>query len=324
MKVYILFIIGLLVATSNAETLDKWLFQQIVDDETTLLKALNKTDGHSIELLRDSKYYVPFFTEPPHNFSFSASGQKSSLDSFLKANLNEFLPGGYIYRISFDHAYPLYATSAGYWEPGSKKWYSPDLRKSFAIQPSQVWSDRSNDFLYATIIGPPPPRLLVYGYDGEIKHEEAFDLSAVDFEQRLDAALKRYSQNNKPVLEMISLSEYLENRDAPWRRLDISGQFNLRNQQQRPEEQERLRQSGQLSRTATIELLQSIQKVPPTPAPAVTPALITPAPAAMSSGSPSPTVSETKSSSGFPTIPVAIFVVVIVGIVIHLLRRKSK
>ena len=324
MKVCVLFIIGLLVATANAETLDKWLTQQIVDDETLLLKALNQTDGHSVELLRDSKYYVPFFTEPPYKFTFSASGQKSSFDSFLKANLNEFLPGGYIYRISFEHAYPLYSASAGYWEPGSKKWYSPDLRKSFAIEPSQVWSDRSNDFLYATIIGPPPPRLLVYGYDGEIKHEEAFDLSAVDFEQRLDAALKRYSQNNKPVLEMISLAEYLANRDAPWRQADISGQFNLRNQQQRPDEQKRLKQSGQITRTAAIDLLQQTQESPHSSLPSVTPSSKISASTAAPASDTLSTVLETPSSSSFPILPVAILAAVIVGIVLYILRRKSK
>lgn len=40
--------------------------------------------------------------------------------------------------------------------------------------------------------------------------------------------------------------------------------------------------------------------------------------------SPTQVTSRTESSSGFPTIPVAIFVAVILGIVIYVLRRKSK
>jgi hypothetical protein len=39
--------------------------------------------------------------------------------------------------------------------------------------------------------------------------------------------------------------------------------------------------------------------------------------------SPTQVASEAESSSGFPTVPVAIFVAVIVGIVLYLLRRKS-
>lgn len=307
-----------------SDTLNSWIASEIDADAELLADALAHRGGTTVELLKNSRFYVPFFLEAPQNFTFSAPEQKSSFDRFIKANTSEFLSGGYIFRLSFNKAPALYALSAGNWEPGAKKWHSLALQKNFAIEPGQVWSDGSNDYLYATIVGPPPPRLLVYGQDGEIQREEVFDASSKDFEQRMDAALKPYSQNNKPVLEMISLAEYLENRDAPWRPAEISGQFNLRNQQQRPDEQKRLRQSGQLTRTVTIDFLQPTQENTPSTSPPVTPALMTPAPVAMPAALPSSTAKETESSRSLPIVPMAILAAVIVGIVLYLLRRKSQ
>lgn len=321
MKLCILLLTALLAVSASAETLDEWLADQVRKDERLLADSISQVGGHSLALLKDARTYVPFFLEVPQNTKLASASQKNDFDAWTENSRSGFLPGGYIYRLSFNAAPPLYATSAGNWS--GTVWHSLDLGKDLLIEERSVWGGADGDFLYATLLAGAKPRLLVYDEQGEIQRQEVFDASAGDFDQRLEAAVNPYSESNKPILEMISLSEYLNNRDAPWRPVDTSGQFNLRNQHQRPDEKDRLRQSGQLNRAATIDLLQAIQKVPPTPAPAMTPALITPAPAAMSSESPLSTVSESKSSSSFPTVPVAILVVVIVGIALYLLRRKS-
>src|SRR5690606_33467534 len=73
------------------------------------------------------------------------------------------------------------------------------------------------------------------------------------------AAEQPYVAKGSAVFEMLSLAEYLENPDASWREadLDLSGQFNLRNQQQRDSERERLISALPLTRNAAIEALQS-------------------------------------------------------------------
>jgi len=319
MKLCALLLTALLSVSASAETLDEWLTEQVRKDERLLAVSISQVGGHSLALLKDARTYVPFFLEVPQSTEFASANQKNDFDTWTENSRSGFLPGGYIYRLSFNAGPPLYATSAGDWS--GTVWHSLDLGKDLLIEERSVWSGANGDSLYATLLAGAKPRLLVYNEHGEIQKQEVFDASAGDFNQRLEAALNPYSEKNKPILEMISLTEYLNNRGAPWRSVDGSGQFNLRNQQQRSDEKDRLRQSGQLERAATIDLLQSIQKVPPTPAPAVTPALITPAQAAMSSGSPSPSVSETKSSPWLWIVGAILLLAVMGGILLKL-RRK--
>lgn len=52
---------------SNAEELDAWLLAQVQKDEQLLADALSQSDGHPLELPKDSLTYVPFLREPPDN-----------------------------------------------------------------------------------------------------------------------------------------------------------------------------------------------------------------------------------------------------------------
>jgi hypothetical protein len=261
MKLCALLLTALLTASASAETLDEWLAAQVRKDERLLADSISQVGGHSLPLLESSRLYVPFFLEAPKSTGFTSADQKTAFDAWMENNRSEFLPGGYIYRLSFDASPPLYATTAGDWS--GTVWRSLNLGKDITLDPQHAWSGTNANNLYATLLPGVRPRLLVYDQRGEVKQQEVFDSSSKDFEQRLDAALKPYSQSNKPILEMISLAEYLRNRDAPWRPADITGKFNLRNQQQRPDEQKRLRQIDQLTRTATIDFLQSTQEGAP-------------------------------------------------------------
>lgn len=321
MKLCALLLTALLAASACAETLDEWLAEQVRKDEQLLADSVSQVGGHSLDLLEGSRLYVPFFLEAPKSIEFTSANQKTSFDAWMENIRAEFLPGGYIYRLSFNAAPPLYATSAGEWS--GTVWRSLDLGKDITLDAEHAWSGTNANNLYATFLPGVRPRLLVYDQRGEIKQQEIFDSSSKDFEQRLDAALKPYSRNDKPVLEMISLAEYLNNRDASWRPVETSGQFNLRNQQQRPDEQAQLRQSGQLTRTATLGLLQSTQENTFSLSPRATPTPLTSAQAAMPTPSPLSTVKETEPSRSFPTVSLAIVGVVFVGIVLYLLRRKS-
>ena len=256
MKLCALFVATVLTANAGAGTLNEWLIHQITADEQRLLKAVTRTDGYSLELLRDSTYYVPFFLEPPSNFTFASPEQQSSFEEFASKQVSDFLPGGYVYRLTFHYAPALYATSAGYWEEGS--WRSLALEKDLRVDPDQLWEAREGEnYLYTTLLAGSPPRLLVYGRSGQVVRDEAFDPSAVDFEQRVQHALQSYAENGKPDLEMISLNEYVANPAAPWRPVDMSGPFNLRNQHQRKDEQARLKDISPRTRESMIQALQS-------------------------------------------------------------------
>lgn len=247
----------------TAETLNKWLSGQVRAEEHLLADALSYTGGHSLDLLKDSRTYVPFFLEPPRNSAFVSAEQKASFDAWIKDTPSSFLPGGYIFRLRFNSAPPLYATSAGEWSGNT--WHSLVLAKDFTIESDRVWDGSGGDFLYATLLAGVPPRLIVYDQRGEIKREDVFDVSAPDLEQRVEATAKTYSRNRRPVLELLSLAEYLENPDTPWRAAETSGQFNLRNQEQRDEERKMLKFVKPLSRNAALEALQqrAPQQMPP-------------------------------------------------------------
>jgi hypothetical protein len=230
--------------------------RQVQKDEQLLANALSQTDGNSLELLRHSRTYTPFFLEAPGIAASASMEYQPLFRQWESENGQSFLPGGYIYRIRFADAATLYATSSGDW--GGLDWYSIDLGKIFEIEPSRVWSGSGEDYLYATTLTGVPPRIVVYDEQGEVKRKEAFDVTAANLEQRVEAAEKVYAGKRSPVLEMLSLGEYLENPDASWRELDLSGRFNLRNQHESRSERERLKHYYDLSRSVAVEMLKSM------------------------------------------------------------------
>ncbi len=238
----------------SAESLNDWLLAQVQKDEQRLIDAHSQTDGRSLELLRDSRTYIPFFLEAPGNHASDLAEYKQLFDAWGNGSAQGFLPGGYIFRLRFSDAPPLYAASAGSWD--GKVWHSLDLNKDLIIESARVWSGSRNDFLYATTVAGVLPKMIVYDQHGEVKREEVFNVNDADFEQRLAAAELTYAGKGTPILEMLSLAEYLENPDASWREADLSGQFNFRNQQQRKAERERLESRPYLTRRGAIKVLK--------------------------------------------------------------------
>ena len=326
MKNFILFSIvamGMCGWSRSAEPLNDWLLDQVAKDEQLLSNALSQTDGHSLELLKYARTYVPFFLEPPGNFNFDSQSQKAEFDAWLaKGNRKGFLPGGYIYQLRFADAPPLYATSAGDWD--GTTWHSLSLGKDFVVEPARVWNGSENDYLYATMLSGVPPKIIVYDQRGEIMREEAFDVNASDFEQRVAAAEQTYAGKGSPILEMLSLAEYLENPDASWREADLSGQFNLRNQQQRDAERERLKSAPHLTRNAAIEALQSQSPPQETQRPHASsepmPAPKAPDPIKSRKAEPTP-VEESPPPPRWPLV--AVVIVSVLGLLWVLLKKRK-
>jgi len=256
MRLGVLLVATLLTGNATGETLAQWLLAQVRADEKLLLDSLGHADGHTLDGLKDSRTYVPFFLEPPQGVAFASTDQKVSFDAWVKADGTGFLSGGYIYRLRFTTAPPLYALSAGDWS--DNEWHSLALGKDISIEPGSVWEAANGGSLYATLLAGARPRLVVYDQQGDMQKQDVFDGSATDVDRRLDAAVSPYSRNGKPALEMISMAEYLKNQGAPWRAVESSGRFNLRNQQQRPAEQERLKLIEKLTRRTAVNALLSI------------------------------------------------------------------
>ncbi len=225
MKLCIFFIAAML-GSATAETLNQWLAEQVQRDEQLLVDAIVQTGGHSLDMLKDAKTYVPFFLEAPEGAVFVSAKQK-----------------------------------------------------------------------------------------------EAF---AADFEQRLQTAIAPYASSGNPVLEMISLAEYLRQPEAAWRVVDTTGQFNLRNQQQRADEQERLKQVGQLTRTTAVSGLTTSTATtpqttrPPKPPPVVQPPALKQAPNAK----PSPTPSDEATSSTSWSI-IVVLIVAGIGLLWFFLKKAK-
>lgn len=253
--VFIISLIGFCRYVCSSEEISVWLLGEVKRDEQLLADALSKTDGHSLELLKESPSYVPFFLEAPGSHVFAANEYKPFFDTWENGNGQIFLSGGYIYRLRFSDAPPLYATSAGYW--GGSEWYSVDFGKDFVVEPSSVWNGSGDDYLFATSVAGVPPKIIVYDKHGEVKREEVFDMNGADLEERVAAGEQAFSEKGSPILEMISLAEYLKTPDGSWRKVDLSGQFNLRNQQQRDAERERMKPGVNLTRNEAIKALQS-------------------------------------------------------------------
>jgi hypothetical protein len=256
MRLGVLLVATLLTGNATAESLNQWLVGQVRADEQLLADALGQVNGHTLDGLKDSRTYVPFFLEPPEGVAFASAEQKASFDAWVKADGTGFLSGGYIYRLRFKTAPPLYALSAGDWS--GHEWHSLALGKDISIEPGSVWEAANGGSLYATLLSGARPRLVVYDQQGDMQKQDVFDASAADVDRRLDAAVSPYSRNGKPALEIISMAEYLKNQGAPWRAVDLSGRFNLRNQQQRPDEQERLKLTEKLTRSMAVNALLPI------------------------------------------------------------------
>jgi hypothetical protein len=254
MRLGVLLAATLLTGNATGETLDQWLLAQVRADEKLLLDSLGQVNGHTLDGLKDSRTYVPFFLEPPQGVAFASAEQKASFDAWVKADGTEFLSGGYIYRLRFKTAPPLYALSAGNWS--GQEWHSLALGKDISIEPGSVWEAANDGSIYATLLAGARPRLVVYDQQGDMQKQDVFDASAAEVDRRLDVAVSPYSRNGKPALEMISMAEYLKNQGASWRAVDLSGRFNLRNQQQRPDEQERLKPTENLTRSMAVNALQ--------------------------------------------------------------------
>ena len=253
--IFISILTGFCRCVCSSEQLSAWLLGEVKRDEQLLADALSKADGHSLELLKESPSYVPFFLEAPGSHIFASNVYKPFFDTWKNDNGQIFLSGGYIYRLRFSDAPPLYATSAGYW--GGSDWYSLDLGKDFVVEPSSVCNGSGDDYLFATTVAGVPPKIIVYDKHGEVKREEVFDVNVADLEERVAAGEQAFSEKGSPLLEMISLAEYLKTPDGSWREVDLSGPFNLRNQQQRDAERERLKSGVNLTRNEAVNALQS-------------------------------------------------------------------
>ena len=204
MKLCIFFMIAM-VGSAAAETLNQWLAGQVQRDEQLLVDAIAQTGGHSLDLLKDSKTYVPFFHEAPKAATFASAEQKAGFDALMRASGDDFFAGGYVYRLKFKTAPPLYAVSAGEWS--GRSWHSIALGKDVQIEPGNVWERPNGDYLYTTLIPGVRPQLISYNQSGEVAVQDAFNATAADFEQRLQAAIAVYKDSGKPVLEMICLVE---------------------------------------------------------------------------------------------------------------------
>jgi hypothetical protein len=307
----------------RAETLNDLILSKLQADEQLWSKAINGTDGHQLELLRSSKFYVPFFMELP-SISSSLSDRNASLFGDWKKLEDKFLlPGGYILRLKFKSAAPLYAMSAGYWN--DDVWRSIALGKDFQIEPGNAWEGSTGDCLYATLLAGVRPRLISYNQSGEVIRQETFDASAADFEQRLNAAIAAYASSGKPSLEMISLVEYLKQPNAEWRAVDTTGQFNLRNQHQRADEQERLRQVGQLTRGEAVSGLSTnaATTTQTTPAPKPPPVVQSGVPKKSPEAKPTTSTPSEEPASSTPWSIIVVLIVAAFGLPWLLLKRRS-
>jgi len=314
-----IFFLAAMIGSAAAETLNQWLAAQVQRDEQLLVDALAQTGGHSIEMLKDTKTYVPFFLEAPEGAAFAPAEQREAFETWMKDSGQGFLPGGYVYRLKFKAAPPLYAMSAGEWD--GNVWHSIDLGRDVTVEPENLWESSNGDYHYATLLGGVPPRLIIYDQNGEITRQESFDAFATDFEKQLEAAIAPYSSSGKPVLEMISLAEYLQQPNELWRAVDTSGQFNLRNQHQRPDEQEGLKQIGNLTRSAAVSALTVTTQqttLTPRPPPIVQPPIAKKTEAKVTTSTPS-----NEPTSPTPWSMIIVLVVVALGLLRFLLKKAK-
>lgn len=318
MKICIV-LMAAMVGSATAETLNQWIADRVYRDEQLLVDALAQTGGHSLEMLKKAKTFVPFFLEAPKGVKFASAQQKEVFEAWMKESSQGFLAGGYVYRLKFNAAPPLYAVSSGEWSGNT--WHSIANGKDVQIEPGNIWESSNSDRLYTTLLAGARPKLISYNQDGAVTHQETFDASALDLDKRLQAAVSPYASSGKPSLEMISLVEYLKQSNAEWRAVDTTGQFNLRNQHQRADEQERLRQVGQLTRGEAVSGLSTnagtTSQTTPEPK---TPSIVQPPTPKAPSTAPAP--SEGLSSSTAWSI-IGVLIVAVGGLLWWLGKRRS-
>lgn len=245
-----------LVQSALAGPLDKWMLEKIEADEKLLRAAVLRENGRDIQLLENSTTYVPFFVEPPDFGSEPQSYDRRPMTAFFNQQDASLLAGGYLYRIAFGNGSALYGLSGGNWD--GKAWFSPNFGKELEIDPLKVWAGSGGaDFAYATILSGVPPRLVLFGGNGEVKEEHRFDLSDPDLVSKIQDAESQYSSAGEPALEMVSLAEYLRDDDPSWRSVEVTSSFNLRNQHKRPEEIERIGEIEKLTRNEAEGELRS-------------------------------------------------------------------
>jgi hypothetical protein len=285
-------------------------------------------------MLQEAKTFVPFFLEAPKGVTFASAQQKEAFEAWMKESSQGFLAGGYVYRLKFKTAPPLYAVSAGEWSGNT--WHSIANGKDVQIEPGNTWESSNSDHLYTTLLAGARPKLISYNQDGKVAHQETFDASALDLDKLLQAAVAPYASSGKPALEMISLVEYLKQPNAEWRAVDTTGQFNLRNQHQRADEQERLRQVGQLTRGEAVSSLSTnaatTTQTTPTPTPTPTPPtpptppppppMVQP-PAPKNATEAKPSTPSEESTSSTPWSIIVVLVVAATGLLWLLLKGRK-
>lgn len=252
---FILAIAALLMpsAVPAAESLEAWIIQKLEADEQLIRDSITQTNGQDLEVLKTSTWYLPFFLEAPQNIEASTPKARGSLQELLRVR-EGFLPGGYIHRLSFKNAPPLYALSAGLWEENGAQWHCLETGKDFRIDVGDVWEGEGEE-LYVTMISGNEPRLLAYGKDGAVAKDEPFDLNAADFDQRWEDTKSLYAKR-RTTRETIPLAEYLQVKTPTWRKLVVSGRIHLRNQQQRKEEKILLPKIPPMNRATALSVLK--------------------------------------------------------------------
>jgi len=259
----ILTIVALLIPSGlpAAEKLEEWIIRKIEADEQLIRDSIARANGQDLELLRASRWYVPFFLDAPKGAEATTPKDRSALEELLRPR-QDFLPGGYILRLSFPKSPPLYALSAGLWEGGAR-WHCLELGKDFELEAANVWEGRDGEDLYVTMLSKGDPRLLAYGKDGAVTKDQTFDPNAADFETQWSNTEALYA-NRRTTREMIPLAEYLQAKNPTWRPLVLRSRFNLRNQQQHDDEKPLVARIPPMNREGMTAALKKRLEAAPT------------------------------------------------------------
>lgn len=90
--VALIFILNLLCSSAlRAETLNEWILSKLRADEQLWINAI---DGHRLELLQSSKFYVPFFMELPAVDNPLTDRDATLFGDWKKSEDKSLLPGG--------------------------------------------------------------------------------------------------------------------------------------------------------------------------------------------------------------------------------------
>jgi len=264
-SIVVSFVVLLSIARStSADELREWIHQKIELDSKNLTKSLQKLDGYDIDLLAAAKSYVPFFLELPSDVPKDVA-IPAAFAGFVNRFQKSFVPGGYLFRMSFSNGYVLYALSAGDW---SGLWFDPKLRREFLIEPSTVRTALNvPKERYVTVLAGAPTQLIVYDDLGTVVTTHEFDLRSATIEDDITQVLRSHAALDSPSLQMVLLGEYIEGSDLPWRQLSSNPNINFRNQQEDPGENTRIARFGGLKREQVQNRLQLPLRPTPTSQP---------------------------------------------------------